>query len=152
MEDRVFRDAMGKFATGITVIALEDREEIKAMTVNAFMSISLEPKLIAISIAKKASMHDKFKITKKFGISILSDSQKELSMVFAKQVPKDREITFNMLDNAPVLDESLVTLSCQVSNTIDSGDHTIVVAEVSSLNVDAGDPLVFYQGKYREIK
>lgn len=54
MDDRVYRDAMGKFATGITIVNTEYKDEIMGMTVNAFMSVSLDPKLIAISIDKKA--------------------------------------------------------------------------------------------------
>src|SRR5690625_6620049 len=58
MDDRLFRDAMGKFATGITIVTTNYENEVMGMTVNAFMSISLEPKLIAISIDESASMYD----------------------------------------------------------------------------------------------
>ncbi|MFD2045770.1 flavin reductase family protein [Ornithinibacillus salinisoli] len=151
MDGRLFRDAMGKFATGITIVAIREEEEVRAMTVNAFMSISLEPKLIAISIDKRASMHNRFELSSKFGISILADDQKELSMIFAKQMEKDRHVPFTTLDGAPVINNSLTTLSCQVNDRIDAGDHTIVLAEVHALNLKDGDPLVFYEGNYRGI-
>lgn len=61
MDERLFRDAMGKFATGITVVSMYDKEEAAGMTVNAFMSISLNPMLIAVSIDEGASMYDKLK-------------------------------------------------------------------------------------------
>ncbi|MUK90645.1 flavin reductase [Ornithinibacillus sp. L9] len=152
MNDRDFRDAMGKFATGITIVAMRDNQiGVKAMTVNAFMSISLDPELIAISIDKKASMHDRFKLSTSFGVSVLSEQQKEASMVYAKQIKKEKDIPFISLDGAPVLEDSLTSLSCKVSDLVEAGDHTIVIAEVTSLSMNNGEPLLFFEGKYREI-
>src|SRR5699024_12340005 len=94
MHDRLFRDAMGKFATWITIVSIDYGGEILGMTVNAFMSVSLDPKLIAISIDEKASMYNKLQETKKFGVSILAEEQKDISMIFAKQKEKERENRF----------------------------------------------------------
>lgn len=152
MDDRLFRDAMGKFATGIAVVTTDYNNEVMGMTVNAFMSISLEPKLIAISIDESASMYDILQETKKFGVSILTEDQKDLSMIFAKQIEKDREINFLQQDDIPVIEDALVTLSCHVQDMIIAGDHMIFIAEISEIAINEGNPLVYAESKYQSIK
>lgn len=152
MDSREFRDAMGKFATGITVVATEEEGEVKGMTVNAFMSVSLEPQLIAISIDEKASMYQVLQDAGKFGISILTEEQKDLSMIFARQIEKDRDIPFEWLNGNPVIKGSLAMLSCNVKETAEAGDHMIFIAEVQELRINEGEPVLFYGGKYQEIK
>lgn len=151
MDERLFRDAMGKFATGITIVSMNDEGKNIGMTVNAFMSISLNPKLIAVSIDESASMYDKLNNTEKFGISILKEDQQELSMIFARQKEKDREIEFVDLDGVPVLKDALATLSCKVINKVKAGDHLIYIAEVTDLTIDEGSPILYFGGKYRKI-
>jgi len=152
MEKRLFRDTVGKFATGITIVSIDYHGEILGMTVNAFMSVSLEPKLIAISIDEKASMYNKLQETQKFGLSILAEDQKEISMIYAKQMEKDREISYSMLDDIPVISDSIATLSCHVKDTAKAGDHMILIAEVTDLTVKEKEPILFFGGEYRTIK
>ena len=85
MDDRVFRNAMGKFATGVTVITTKSEGEVHGMTANAFMSVSLTPKLVLISSDEKAKMLSKIQQTGKFVVNLRSDNQKEISMQFAGQ-------------------------------------------------------------------
>nr|CDQ35723.1 NADH-dependent flavin reductase [Virgibacillus halodenitrificans] len=151
MDSRTFRDVMGKFATGITVVATDFENDIKAMTVNAFMSVSLDPKLIAISIDEKASMYTILQETEQFGLSILSEEQKELSMIFAKQMEKDREIKFSQQDGVPVIKDSIATLSCQIKEKALAGDHMIFIAEVTEIDMKDGNPILFYGGQYRNL-
>ncbi|MEC5422568.1 flavin reductase family protein [Virgibacillus sp. C22-A2] len=154
MEERLFRDAMGKFATGITIVTTDYNGEVMGMTVNAFMSVSLKPKLIAISIDERARMYEKLQETKEFGLSILSEDQKELSMIFAKQMEKDRDIPIIKQNNIPVIKDSIATLSCHVKETAVAGDHMIFIAEVSEVRMEKADPdpILFYGGKYRNIQ
>ncbi|MRH42591.1 flavin reductase [Aquibacillus halophilus] len=152
MDNQLFRNAMGRFATGITVVTTEYKGEIHGMTVNAFMSVSLDPKLIAISIDEQATMYDKLQETKKFGLSILTEQQKDLSMIFAKQKEADQEIEYEFQDSNPVLKDSLATLSCTVQDMAKAGDHLIFIAEVSEVKVNSGDPILYYGGQYRETK
>ena len=87
MDDRQFRNAMGKFATGVTVIATEvEGEGVHGMTANAFMSVSLDPKLVVISIGEKAKILNKIKESKMFTVNILAADQQEVSMIFAGQL------------------------------------------------------------------
>lgn len=151
MNDRLFREAMGKFATGITVVTADYDDEIIGMTVNAFMSISLDPKLIAISIDESASMYDKLQEKGKFGVSILKEEQKDISMIFAKQIEKDREINFLRQDDIPVIEDSLVTISCQVKDKVKAGDHLIFIAEVSDIAINEGEPLIYAGSQYQSL-
>lgn len=152
MDNRLFRDAMGKFATGITIVTIKDENEILGITVNAFMSISLNPKLIAISIDETASIYDRLLEVKSFGVSILKEEQKEVAMIFAKQIKKDREIDYLMSDGIPVIRNSLATVTCNIKDKVKAGDHMIFIAEVIGLTVDEGEPVLYSGGSYRTVQ
>lgn len=151
MDERLFRDAMGKFATGITIVSINDNNEYRGMTVNAFMSISLNPKLIAVSIDENAGMYDKLKNTTKFGVSMLKEEQRDLSMIFARQKEKDRVIEFIVRDDVPVIKDALATLSCEVDQKVKAGDHLILIAKVTDITIQDGSPILYYGGKYRSM-
>ena|SRR5690625_3679902 len=151
MDERLFRDAMGKFTTGITIVTINHNNQYTGMTVNAFMSISLHPKLIAISIDENAGLYNQLKNTKNFGISMLKEEQKDLSMIFARQKEQDREIEFIEQDGVPVIKNSLATLSCEVDQKIKVGDHLIIIAKVTDLHIEDGSPILYFGGKYRTI-
>ena|SRR5690625_2257817 len=151
MDERLFCDAMGKFATGITIVTMDDNDHYIGMTVNAFMSISLNPKLIAISINEEAGMYDKLKNTDTFGVSILRKEQRDLSMIFAKQKEKDRDVEFLIQNEVPVIKNALATISCKVDQQVHAGDHLIIIAEVTDLAIQDGTPVLYYEGKYRTI-
>jgi flavin reductase (DIM6/NTAB) family NADH-FMN oxidoreductase RutF len=151
MDEGQFRLAMSKFASGITVVSTEYHHEIMAMTVNAFMSVSLSPMLIAISIDEKARMYPILPQTKKFGISILSQQQEHHSKVFAKQLRAEEEIPFSRLDGNPVLQNSIATLSCKITNMVKAGDHFIFIAEVTAFEVNEYEPLIYFNSNYRSL-
>src|SRR5699024_12654785 len=88
--------------------------EAMGMTVNGSMSVSLDPKLIAVSIGDQARMYTKLQETKEFGVSILSEDQRDYSMIFAKQKASDQAIPFTTLDGIPVIKGSLATIACKV--------------------------------------
>jgi flavin reductase (DIM6/NTAB) family NADH-FMN oxidoreductase RutF len=148
MDDRQFRNAMGKFATGVTVIATEvEGEGVHGMTANAFMSVSLDPKLVVISIGEKAKILNKIKESKQFSVNILAADQQELSMIFAGQI-KDKEVVFDRLDGKPVLPGSVVQIACEVSAEHVEGDHTLFIGKVTDIKIEDVEPLVFYSGRY----
>ncbi|WP_047982008.1 flavin reductase family protein [Ornithinibacillus contaminans] len=151
MDGRDYRNALGKFATGITVVATEYNEEIVAMTVNAFMSVSLDPRLIAIAIDQKATMYPVLQKTKQFGISILAEEQELLSKEFAKHGRSDEAVSFHIRDNVPVLEDALATFSCRIVDSIQAGDHLLFIAQVLNYTVSDGEPAIFYSGKYRNL-
>lgn len=152
MDDRQFRNAMGKFATGVTVIATEvEGEGVHGMTANAFMSVSLDPKLVVISIGEKAKILDKIKQSKLFTVNILAADQQELSMIFAGQIKENKEVVFERLDGKPVLSGSVVQIACEVSAEHVEGDHTLFIGKVTDIKIEDVEPLVFYSGRYRSL-
>lgn len=153
MEDRQFRNAMGKFATGVNVITTEVDGNIHGMTANAFMSVSLDPKLVVISIGKNASMLEKIRKSKKYAVSMLSQDQKELSMIFAGQMKEDRDVSFKRLADLPVIEGASTQLSCEVVNEHVEGDHTLFIGKVIDLKLEeCSNPLLFYKGKYTSLE
>ena len=115
MDDRKFRNAMGKFASGVTVITTEADGEIHGMTANAFMSVSLNPKLVVISIDERAHMLEKIRGSKKFAVNILAADQQHLSMNFAGQLKEEIDIPFEELSGQAVLKGAIAQITCEVA-------------------------------------
>ncbi len=151
MDDRQFRQAMGNFATGVTVITTEIDGQEHGMTANAFMSVSLDPKLVVISIGEKAQMLEKIKKSKKFAVNILADTQQEYSMLFAGQIKEERKVNFETLAGLPVLPGAIAQVACEVVNEHFEGDHTLFIGKVLDIKVEEKDPLMFFRGKYRSL-
>ncbi|MFJ7512599.1 flavin reductase family protein [Peribacillus simplex] len=151
MDDRQFRTAMGRFATGVTVIATEVEGEAHGMTANAFMSVSLDPKLVVISIGQKARILSKIQESGIFTVNILAADQQEMSMIFAGQI-KDRQVEFDRLDNKPVLSGAIAQVACEVSAEHVEGDHTLFIGKVTDIHLEEKEPLIFFNGKYRSFE
>lgn len=148
VDDRTFRNAMGKFATGVTVITSSLNGQVRGMTANAFMSVSLNPKLVLISVGEKAKMNSVIQQTGKFAVNILSDQQQALSMLFAGQLKEERNVEFAWMDGHPILPDSLANILCDVDISYIAGDHTLYVGKVTDIYMKEGDPLLFFAGKY----
>jgi len=151
MDDRQFRTAMGKFATGVTVIATDVDGDVHGMTANAFMSVSLDPKLVVISIGEKARILEKIKQSKTFSVNILAANQQELSMIFAGQLKEHREVIFDRLDGKPVLAGAVAQIACEVLAEHVEGDHTLFIGRVTDIQLEDAEPLLFYSGRYRSL-
>jgi flavin reductase (DIM6/NTAB) family NADH-FMN oxidoreductase RutF len=155
----LFRRVMGNFPTGITVLTVErEPGQVHGMTANSFTSVSLEPLLILVCIDHNARLLSYIKEQRRFGVNMLKESQQTLSEHFAKpQLDLSEEvrlgIRFRWTDSGiPLLTEGLAHLGCNVVAEHVSGDHTIFVADVESLELNAGEPLVYFRGKYRKIQ
>ncbi|MFJ7729212.1 flavin reductase family protein [Neobacillus sp. NPDC097160] len=151
MDDRQFRTAMGKFATGVTVITTDVEGDVHGMTANAFMSVSLSPKLVVISIGENARILEKIKQSKTFSVNILAADQQELSMIFAGQIKEHREVVFDRLDGKPVLAGAVAQIACEVSAVHVEGDHTLFIGKVTDIHLEDAEPLIFYSGRYRAL-
>lgn len=151
MDDRTFRNAMGKFATGVTVITTDHGGEPHGMTANAFMSVSLNPRLVVVSIGEKARMLDKIRESGKFAVNILSEQQQEVSMLFAGQLKENREADLDTIQGVPVVKDALANVVCKVYGTQIVGDHTLFIGEVEDIVLRDGKPLTFYEGKYGKL-
>lgn len=151
MEDRLFRTAMGKFATGVTVITTKVGDTVHGMTANAFMSVSLNPKLVLISIGEKANMNRLIKESGTFAVSVLNEQQQDLSAYFAGQMKEERDVQFDTFNDMPVIPDALVNVTCNVHQSVIAGDHTLYIGEVTDLRVQDGEPLGFFEGKYKKV-
>ena len=152
-DERTFRSALGRFATGVIVLTVGPQRNPHAMTANAFMSGSLAPPLVVVSVGLKARMHERIMRARRFGVSILETEQETESRHFAGQPVARFAPRFAALGGVPVLARAAVALSARVVHRYTCGDHTLVVGEVERLDVDSfpSPPLVFYNGRYREL-
>lgn len=148
MDNRLFRNAMGKFATGVTVITTEVDGEVHGMTANAFMSVSLNPNLVVISIGEKASMLDKLRKSQRYAVNILSSEQKDLSMIFAGQIKERQDVSFDRFAGLPVLKGAIAQIVCEVVNIHIEGDHSLFIGKVLDLRIEEHEPLLYYNGQY----
>ncbi|WP_461610834.1 flavin reductase family protein [Cytobacillus kochii] len=151
MDDRQFRNAMGTFATGVTVITTEVEDGVHGMTANAFMSVSLDPKLVVISIKENAKILSKIQESKTFAVNILTEEQQEVSMIFAGQIKEQREVTFDRLAGQPVVPGAMAQVTCEVSAEHMEGDHTLFIGKVTEIHLQDGNPLLFYKGRFRSL-
>ncbi|TWD94571.1 flavin reductase (DIM6/NTAB) family NADH-FMN oxidoreductase RutF [Neobacillus bataviensis] len=149
MDDRLFRDAMGKFATGVTVLLTENEGETHGMTANGFMSVSLDPKLVLISIGHKAKFFEKVSQSKKYTVNILAEDQEHYSRHFAGK--PGETVEFETLAELPVLKGAITQIACEVVSEHIEGDHTLFIGKVVDLRLEDKDPLLFFSGKYRQL-
>jgi flavin reductase (DIM6/NTAB) family NADH-FMN oxidoreductase RutF len=116
------------------------------------MSVSLNPKLVVISVSEKAQMLEKLKKTNKFAVNILSADQENLSMIFAGQKSKeDQEIDFETLAGIPVIKGALAQVTCDVVNVHIEGDHSLFIGNVTDIHIEDHEPLVYFNGSYRSL-
>lgn len=152
IDEQKFRQAMSRFATGITVVTTQHEDEIIAMTVNAFMSISLQPNIVAVSIGDQASMYDILPTTKSFGVSVLREDQQKISQLFASDAEYGKNEMFTSKKGIPVLKDCLTHMTCDVIQSTQVGDHTVYFGEVKDLEIFTGDPILYYGSEYRTVE
>lgn len=155
VDSRKFRNALGHFATGVTVVTgLDEAGEPVGVTVNAFASVSLEPPLILICLANTTGCLSAFSSGGRFVVNILGDDQEALSKEFAG--PREHKFKDRAFDTwesgCPVLRGCLANLECTRDDVHAAGDHIIVLGRVDRIETaDAGGPLVFFRGTYGRV-
>ena len=146
-----FRQVLGHFATGVTVVTGMAGDEPVGLAVNSFTSVSLEPALVAFCVAKRSQTWPRLRVAGAFCVNILSQGQEALSRAFAGH-PPDRFLGVGWRPSrsgAPILAGALAWIECTVADEHDAGDHVIIVGRVQDLDVgEEGGPLVFYRGGY----
>lgn len=147
IDERTFRDALGRFATGVTVVSMDTDGGPRGITVSAFLSLSLEPPLVGVSIDAAAGAHGSLEQAERYGVSILSKRQRELSDRFAGR-PLERPIPWERLGGVPVLADALVQLDCRIVDRHVTGDHTLFVGRIDTALTRDGEPLLYHQGRY----
>ena len=155
IDPRAFRQTVGQFVTGVTVIAAEIEGAIRAMTANSFTSLSLDPPLVLFCVGKDTKMGQLIRSATGFSVSILQQSQQHLSTYFAGGWKEDTPpaFSFEPWEGGPLLAGSAAALGCSVHAIHEGGDHWIVVGRVVSLyrNYEADGPLVFASGRYTTL-
>jgi len=146
--DRQFRQVMGRFATGVTVVTTAGEGRVHGMTANAYMAVSLSPQLCLVSIAKTARMHEYLVQSQFFGVSFLSEEQQYLSQHFAGLKFLREEPTFRYFGRIPVLPDCVGVVAAGITRSTECGDHTLFVGEIENMEAGEGAPLLFYGGRY----
>jgi len=154
IDDARFRQAMGHFASGVTVVTTASTGELYGMTVSSFSSLSLNPPLVLICIDKSVPSHDMIRDSGRFVVNILEERQEHLSRRFATTAnDKFKGVAWHSGQlGLPVLDNTLAAIECRLRDALDGGDHTIFVGEVVDAEVREGAPLLYYRRGYRELK
>ena len=156
IDPRDFRNAMGCFASAVTVISTTTKDKrAVGLTVNSFNSVSLEPPLVLFCLGREASSFDDFLHSGKFAVNILRQNQDHISNGFAVDGGKffktmDKE--FSNLGN-PLVPDALAMFDCEKEAVHEGGDHVILIGRVIELRQDPnGYPLVYYRGRYSNVQ
>lgn len=150
--ERRFRDALGKFATGVTVVTARGARGPIGITANSFASLSLDPPLVLWSPARASRRFAAFASAQHFAIHVLAADQLALGRHFAREggnfdLPS---LAFNP-EGVPILAGCLARFECRRKAVHEGGDHAIVVGEVQRATVRDGPPLVFSAGRYGDF-
>ena len=152
---REFRNALGAFATGVTIVTtMSDDGEPIGLTANSFSSVSLDPPLVLFCLGRESYSFAHFESCEHFVINVLAASQQDQSNLFARP-SKDKwsDITYDVRANGcPSFRSALAIFECATHDVHDAGDHIIIVGRVESFDCKAeGDPLLYYRGQYAGI-
>ena len=156
LDPDTFRAVLGRFASGVTVVTTRDGAgRDLGMTVSAFCSLSLEPPLVLVCIAKEASMHDVMRTTDTFAVNILASEQEALSRRFSTL---DENARFDGIGytrgrlGVALLEDALAYVECRRVQYHEGGDHAIFIGEVDSAEARLERPLLYYRGGYAQLE
>ena len=151
---KALREAFGSFATGITVVATRQADGTRrGVTANSFTSVSLDPPLVLICIAKTGLSYEVFRTSTCFSVNVLSDAQRDISKIFASQSANKFDLgewTHGAAE-MPVLRDALANFICQRENLVEAGDHVIMIGRVLDMQIQQGAPLGYFKGNYFSV-
>jgi flavin reductase (DIM6/NTAB) family NADH-FMN oxidoreductase RutF len=146
------RSTLGMFTTGVTVITTLKGEQVHGMTANAFMSVSLDPPLVLVSIDRRTKMCGLLYEGSHYGVSVLCETQSALSDRFAGRagegVPEPR---FDLVRETPLVDGALAHFVARVERSYWGGDHSLFLGRVEYARQHPGTPLLFHGGRYERL-
>ncbi len=152
---RVYRDAIGRFATGVTVVTAIGPDGPAGMTTNAVASLSLQPRLLLVCFEARSRTLEVVRASQRFAVNILRAGDEDLAAVFAsKRVGRQKfaDVTHTEEHGVPVLDRALAWIACDLRELRAAGDHEIGIGEVLGIGAaPPGDPLVFFGGHYTTL-
>ncbi|WPB88058.1 flavin reductase family protein [Streptomyces malaysiensis] len=152
IDEREFRTAMSRFASGLTIVAgLDKRGEPAGLTCQSFSSLSIEPPLILVCIGLGSGSWAQIEPTGRFGVSILAEEQKDICAALGRRAEdKFSSIPWRASPTGAVhIDGALATIDCRISAIHEAGDHIVVIGEVTDLSMrEGGTPLLFFGGSF----
>jgi flavin reductase (DIM6/NTAB) family NADH-FMN oxidoreductase RutF len=146
-----FRRTLGMFATGVTVLTTRVGEQVHGMTANAFMSVSLSPPLVLISIDRRARMCGMLHEGTRYGVSVLAQEQASLSDFFARRAVDGVAPEFAVVRDTPLVAGALAHFVARVVRSYWGGDHSLFLGHVEYARYGEGEPLLFHGGRYERM-
>lgn len=149
-----FRNVMGHFASGVTVITADDDGNPVGSTASAFTSLSLDPPMVLVCLNKSSHTAQVIHATKRFGVNIVGEDGPDLAMRFAAR----RDDKFSGLDwhrgahEVPLLDQALASVECSVVEETQGGTHYVFIAAAETATLHPGSPLAYYRGRFGRVE
>ena len=151
---RAFRDALGMFATGITVVTTRAPSgEAIGLTVNSFNSVSLDPPLVVWSLSRKLASLPVFEACEYYAVNVLAEDQQQLSQLFATR-SDDKFAGLDIDDGlygVPLLKGCCARFECRNTTRHEGGDHVVFISEVVRFDREDRAPLIYHSGAYRSL-
>lgn len=150
IDPKEFRNALGGFITGVTIVTTEIGGIPVGFTANSFTSVSLSPPLVLVCIGKSSSNYEAFSETDHFCINVLAENQRDVSQKFsAKGVDRFADLDWSSgVLGSPVIDNSIASFQCRMHQRIDAGDHDVLIGRVVKFDQKMGSPLGYCRGNY----
>ncbi|CAM3941333.1 Flavin reductase domain protein FMN-binding protein [Bordetella tumbae] len=155
---KTFRDALSAFPSGVTIVSTTDHEGRHwGFTASSFSSVSMDPPLVLVCLAKTAESHAAFVRAKRYVINILSEEQQEIALQFSrKNADKFGQHAFRFgtksKPHPPVLPGSLASLHCVAQDCHEAGDHTVLIGRVDDIERCDATPLLYFNRGFRKIE
>lgn len=150
-----FKQALARWASGVTIVTARCGDEVHGMTVSAFASVSLEPPLVLVCAEKTSNTNALIQRSGVFTVNVLARGQEALSNKFAsKKQERERFVGLECKDGAtgcPRIPGAAVAIDCKVTQTVDAGDHLVYIARVEAADVTDSPPLVYYRAAYHGV-
>ncbi len=147
-----FRRTCGQFATGVAVVTVEYENRTHGMTANSFVSVSLHPPMVLVSVDNRSRMHRVLSGAGRYGVSVLAEHQEALSAHFAGRPMDGLEIAFTTRDGIPLLEGAVAFFVVRLTDIHPAGDHTLYIGQVEYIESHEDRPLLFHIGKYRQLR
>lgn len=152
IDPRALRDCCGSFATGVTVITTRTPEGDHGMTANAFMSVSLDPPLISISVDRRSKMLCKVRKSGRYAVNVLSQNMRLHALHFAGRPNETLTDLFLEHHGLPILRDAAAVIVADVVQQVEAGDHVLLLGHVRYLDHDpAAAPLLFHAGQFGSL-
>jgi flavin reductase (DIM6/NTAB) family NADH-FMN oxidoreductase RutF/DNA-binding FadR family transcriptional regulator len=154
VDEAAFRNVVGHFASGVTVVTTSDDDRLYGTTVSAVSSLSSEPPMMLVCLNRSSATHDAVARSGRYAINILSSSQGDLARAFARKGDdKFAGVTHSLSPlGLPLLSGTLAALECVVDETATGGTHTIFLGRVVSAEARTGEPLAYYRGTFGNLE